>query len=158
MRSYCFALFISVLIVGCFNKPKKNIPIQEPTFKKEGTLYITRKTDTLLDGLSIEVANTPFERETGLMYRSKMDKNQGMFFVFDSELPRAFYMKNTLFSLDIIYLNKSLEIVEIIPNAEPMNELPLPSESPSQYVLELLGGQSNELGISKGDQISYYTP
>ncbi len=157
LKSPIFLLVLTVLL-GCTQTPKKVIKTTEPQFKQEGVLYVTRQADTLLNQLLIEVADTPYERETGLMYRSSMENNQGMLFVFDEETQRSFYMKNTEIPLDIIYLNKNLEVVTIIHNAAPMNEQSLPSKVPAQFVLELLGGQSSALGILKGDQISYYIP
>lgn len=158
MHRLFIASILFGFLTGCSNKPKKSIQTHEPVFNEEGTLFITRKSDTLLRRLSIEIANTPYERETGLMYRSSMEKNQGMLFVFDNEAPRAFYMKNTLLSLDIIYLNKNLEVVDIIAKTKPLNEKSLPSKSPAKFVLELVGGRSAELKIAEGDQVSYYTP
>ena len=155
-KSPFFILVLSVLI-GCNNSSRKIIKTTEPQFKQEGVLYISRQMDTL-HKLLIEIADTPYERETGMMYRSSMKKNQGMLFVFDKEAQRSFYMKNTEIPLDIIYLNKNLEIVAIIHNAAPMDEQSLPSKVPAQFVLELLGGQSNVLGLLEGDQVSYYSP
>jgi len=158
MNKYRFLFFGLLILTGCSQGSKKKISTINVTFKQEGTLYITRNTDTILNKLAIELANTPYKRETGLMYRSSMEENQGMLFLFDNEAPRSFYMKNTEFPLDILYINKHLRVTDIIRNTIPYSEKALPSRSPAQYVLEINGGQSNKLGISVGDQISFYTP
>ena len=84
-----------------------------------------------------------------------MEKNQGMFFIFSDESPRSFYMKNTQFPLDIIFVNSNYKIVSFQENAKPFNESSLPSRYPSKYVLELNAGLVNEWGIKVGDSISY---
>jgi uncharacterized membrane protein (UPF0127 family) len=62
-------------------------------------------------------------------------------------------MKNTLISLDIIYINTNGDVVSIQENAQPLNTTSLPSEEPAAYVLEVLGGTSAQWGIEKGTQI-----
>ncbi|MBE7436955.1 MAG: DUF192 domain-containing protein [Spirochaetales bacterium] len=65
-----------------------------PSLKKE-TIYIgTNK-------LTVEIAATPESRERGLMYRSSLDPDHGMLFVFRKPDVQTFWMKNTLIPLDI---------------------------------------------------------
>ncbi|GAA4280903.1 DUF192 domain-containing protein [Gaetbulibacter aestuarii] len=124
------------------------------TFKKEGTLTIFKKDSTTIP-LEIEIADTEFDRETGLMYRNTMKNDRGMLFVFQDEAPRYFYMKNTEIPLDIIYLDANQKIVSIQKNAEPFNEGSLPSEGPAKYVLEVNGGLSDVWKLSAGDSIAF---
>ena len=51
------------------------------------------KKDSLLQRLEVQLAQTEDERAVGLMYRSSMEEQQGMWFVFENEAPRSFYMK-----------------------------------------------------------------
>ena len=98
---------------------------KEITFKKEGELLLKKvTTDSVFKTLDIEIAKTEYETQTGLMYRHMMEGNQAMLFIFKKERPRSFYMKNTEFSLDIIYINKKKEI-NIIEN-KAMLKLPNP--------------------------------
>jgi uncharacterized membrane protein (UPF0127 family) len=84
-----------------------------------------------------------------------MEGNQAMLFIFKKERPRSFYMKNTEFSLDIIYINKKKEIVGIQKNTKPFDNTSLPSNEPVLYVLEINGGLSDSWGITKGDVIEW---
>ena len=68
---------------------------------------------------------------------------------------RSFYMKNTLITLDIIYLDDNNIIVSIQENAEPLDEATLPSGFPAKYVLEINGGLSQQLNIEVGDKMSF---
>ena len=154
---------ISVLVVAtllsaynCKETTENKVLTKEVTLKKEGELTIKKaENDSLLASLNIEIAETDYETETGLMYRKGMDPNQGMLFIFEHESRKIFYMKNTEFPLDIIYINSNLRVVSIQKNAQPYNETSLPSEGPAQYVLEVNAGLSDQWGLKGGDIISY---
>lgn len=132
----------------------KTVKQTQISFKKEGTLTIFKKDSTTVP-LDIEIADTEFDRETGLMYRNAMKNDRGMLFVFQDEAPRYFYMKNTEIPLDIIYLDADQKIVSIQKNAEPFNEASLPSEGPAKFVLEVNAGLSDTWNLSKGDSIAF---
>lgn len=129
---------------------------QEISFNKEGELTLMKQnTDSVIAKLDIEIADDEYQTQTGLMYRHSMPKNEAMLFVFENSQPRSFYMKNTEFSLDIIYFNSEKKIVSIQENAKPYDEKSLPSEGASQYVLEVNGGLSNLWKLEKGDRMEF---
>ncbi|MDU8885981.1 DUF192 domain-containing protein [Yeosuana sp. MJ-SS3] len=156
---HLFTLFIFGCITLGFTSCKgenKEIKQVEVFFKKEGTLTLYNvETDSIIAKVDIEIADSDYEIQTGLMYRSSMKKDQGMLFVFPDELPRSFYMKNTQFPLDIIFINSNHKIVSFQENSKPFNEASLPSRYPAKYVLELNAGMVNEWAIKVGDSISY---
>ncbi len=105
----------------------------------------------------VTIADDDQSRARGLMFVDELPADQGMFFVFRREAPRAFWMRNTRIALDIIYLNAELEVVDIIKNAKPCRSQrcpSYPSARPAQYVLELNGGMSDRLGLNTGDTIN----
>jgi uncharacterized membrane protein (UPF0127 family) len=124
-------------------------------FTKEGELYISKTTGDTIQKLDIEFAETTFERETGLMYRQSMATNQGMLFIYEDEARRAFYMKNTYIPLDIIYFGSDSTAVSFQENAKPLDETPLPSAAPAQFILEINAGLVQEWNIEKGDKIDF---
>jgi uncharacterized membrane protein (UPF0127 family) len=146
-----------VFFHSCKENKRQSISItKEITFKQEGTLFLKKATtDSVFKTLDIEIAETEYETQTGLMYRHMMESHQAMLFIFEKEQPRSFYMKNTEFSLDIIYINKKKEIVRIQKNAKPFDNTSLPSNIPVLYVLEINGGLSDSWGITKGDVIEW---
>ncbi|WP_298239068.1 DUF192 domain-containing protein [uncultured Algibacter sp.] len=152
-----YILIISILFAYTSCKDnKKPIKQTEVFFKKEGELTLHKITsDSTQINLDIEIADTEFERQTGLMYRSSMQNNQGMLFVFDDEQERSFYMKNTKIPLDLIYVNSDLKIVSFQKNAQPLNETSLPSNAPAKYVIEVNAGLSNNWLLSVGDSLSF---
>jgi len=97
----------------------------------------------------IETMNTPAERATGLMNRTELAADHGMLFIFESSQPVAFWMKNTLIPLDILYFNAEKELIEIYADTPPCTADPCPSY-PSQhavkYVLELSAGTATKIG------------
>lgn len=104
----------------------------------------------------VEIADDDATRTRGLMFRDEMADNRGMFFIFRREEPRSFWMRNTRIPLDIIYLDRNLQVVSIVHNARPCRtrQCPsYPSRGPSMYVLELNAGQAEELGLERGDVI-----
>ena len=105
---------------------------------------------------SVELAKTSAERENGLMNRSEMGKNKGMFFIFDKEGIYPFWMKNTLIPLDIIWINSENKIVYLSQNFQPCKSLVCPIVIPlakAKYVLEINGGIAKDLGIKLGDEV-----
>lgn len=145
----CFVLFLA----AC-KEDKKVIKQTEITFKKEGELSIF-KSDSIQIVLDIEIADTDFDVQTGLMYRDSIEDNQGMLFVFDDEEPRFFYMKNTQIPLDLIFISENKKIVSFQKNAQPFNENSLPSNAPAKYVLEVNAGLVDTWGLNIQDSINY---
>ena len=155
MRKLVLLLSFTILFISCKNEDNRKVKTAEIKFKKEGELTISKASGDFVVTLDIEIAETAYERETGLMYRTSMEDNQGMLFVFSSELPKSFYMKNTYIPLDIIYLNKDLKIVSFQENAVPLSETSLSSEVPAMYVLEVNAGLAEKWLLEIGDFISF---
>lgn len=104
----------------------------------------------------IEIANDNSSRAYGLMNRTSLDADKWMLFVFDKDDVHSFWMKNTLISLDMIWINSGGVIVDI-QTATPCLSDPCPNyipSSPSRYVLELNAGISKIIGLQKGSLVS----
>jgi hypothetical protein len=95
--------------------------------------------------------------EKGLMFRENLDENNGMLFIFNNSGKYNFWMKNTLIPLDIIWINKNIEIVDIKENVPPCKQEPCEIYSPKTeawYVLEVNGGSVKMNNISIGDKLN----
>ena len=148
----CFVLFLS----AC-KEEKKDIKPIEVSFKKEGELTLYKGVnDSIITKLDIEIADTDYDIQTGLMYRNSMKKNQAMLFVFPTVKARSFYMKNTRIPLDLIYIDHNKSIVSFQENATPFDEKSLPSEVPAQFVLEINAGLAEEWLLEVGDKMDYF--
>lgn len=149
-------LSLVISLAACRETPEKVVTTAPITFTKEGELSIYKTpTDSLLTQLHIEIADSDYETQTGLMYREAMAENHGMLFIFPDEALRSFYMKNTKIPLDIIYIDKALRIISIQKNAQPLDESGLPSEAPAQYVLEVNAGLADKWSLQEGDRIEF---
>jgi uncharacterized membrane protein (UPF0127 family) len=157
MNILVFALTVLLLFqTSCKEDNKKVISTAPVEFIKEGELTIYKAdTDSVITELNIEIADSDYETQTGLMYRDAMEADQGMLFVFTEEALHSFYMKNTKFPLDIIFIDKDLRIASIKEDALPLDESAIPSEVPVQYVLEVNAGQTAKWQVATGDRISY---
>lgn len=105
----------------------------------------------------VEVADTPFSREVGLMNRDTLADNYGMLFVFDEEKIHPFWMKNTLIPLDAFWINGKYQIIDI-QTMMPCEADPCMVYTPAQislYVLEVPAGFAQTHKIHVGDFIQF---
>lgn len=126
-----------------------------------GILYAYERYIPLYVGknkLIVEVADTSQKRIKGLMFRKSIPDDYGMLFVFETEAIQAMWMKNTFIHLDIVFLNKHKQVIDIYLNVSPCETEPCESyisKSPAKYVLELKGNSSKRLDIGIGDTIFF---
>lgn len=106
----------------------------------------------------VEIADTPEKQITGMMYREFIPDDFGMLFINETERYRSFWMKNCRVHLDIIFLDRNKQVINIHFNVPPCKHEPCktyPSERPAQYVLELRGNRAKELNLKPGDTIFF---
>ncbi|WP_353227722.1 DUF192 domain-containing protein [Novosphingobium sp.] len=103
----------------------------------------------------VEVAATPLAQERGLMWRTAMGADEGMIFPNDPPRRTAFWMRNTVIGLDIIYVGADHRVLNIVANAVPYDETPLPSAGAVSGVLELIAGRAAQIGLQPGDKVTW---
>jgi uncharacterized membrane protein (UPF0127 family) len=103
--------------------------------------------------IAVEVADDPQEHSAGLMHRRLTNDGEGMLFVFQQAAPRAFWMRNTPGSLDLLFLDPQLRLVALIQRTEPMSDRVLRPAAPAQYVIEVPGGFAERHGLRVGAQV-----
>jgi len=145
---------LAAWLTACGGKKEEKITSADPVFRKDTTVYVLNGTDTVAR-FDTELAVTPYEHATGLMYRKEMEPHQAMLFVFPSEEMRFFYMKNTYLPLDVIFADRTGKIVHIHPNAVPLDEKSFSSEKPAKYVLEIKGGLAEKYHIEPGMRLKW---
>jgi uncharacterized membrane protein (UPF0127 family) len=104
---------------------------------------------------SVEVADTPSARSQGLMHRESLPRSAGMLFVYERPRPVAFWMRNTLIPLDIIFMDRSGTVQRVHANAVPLDETSIEGGDDIQFVLEINGGLSERLGITEGAELRH---
>ncbi|RLD27414.1 MAG: DUF192 domain-containing protein [Bacteroidetes bacterium] len=158
MKRIVLTLFIGLILFSLTSckEDKKTIKPIKIEFKKDGVLtFFKSKSDSIITTFDIEIADTDYETQTGLMHRHTMKDNRGMLFIFPNMNLRSFYMKNTFIPLDIIYLDKDKFIVNILENAEPLDESSLSSKVPAQYVFEINAGLTQKWFLKVGDSMMF---
>lgn len=133
---------------------------EEPRYRESGrTLEYTSSVVFLgsdgreLATVDVAVADTPEQRSLGLMDVRSMPMDKGMLFIFEREEPLSFWMANTPLPLDLIFVNRSMQIVRIHHNAQPYSERQFASESPALYVVEVNAGFCINHDITEGHRI-----
>lgn len=157
-HSFLISLFtlLALSIIQCNDNLKSKTIIEKKiVFQKEGELVLINTQDEIIANFDIEIAETPYEQQTGLMYRNSLSQKNGMLFIFESSEIRSFYMKNTQIPLDLIFINDQFEIVSIYPNAKPYDQSAITSKIDAQYILEINAGQSEQLKLKKGMKIKF---
>lgn len=101
----------------------------------------------------VEIAADDASRAQGLMFRRDLPEHHGMLFDFGDEQDVAFWMKNTLIPLDMLFIDRTGRIARIEEEAEPLSERPIVSGRPVLAVLEIGGGESRRLHIEAGDRV-----
>ena len=129
-----------------------------PTCAVDRAIFATEEGQLSFD---IEVADDAAERAQGLMNRPDLADGSGMLFVYETPQPVAFWMRNTLIPLDMVFMDATGVIRHIHENAIPHDETPIPGNSPEDtaperlMVLEIGGGEAARLGLAEGQAMAY---
>ena len=103
----------------------------------------------------VDVVDTPESRAQGLMFVTELADDAGMLFDFKEEREVSFWMRNTFIPLDMIFVGADGVVKTIHVNARPQDPTSIPSEVPVQFVLEIPGGRSVEIGLKPGDTMEH---
>ncbi len=103
----------------------------------------------------IEIADQPKERTIGLMNRSQLDPRGGMLFVFERPQIIQMWMKNTLISLDMIFIDAKGSVVDVAERTIPHSLATVASRQNASFVLELAGGMASFIGLQPGDVLKH---
>ena len=136
MKKVISAIII-LFLLGCSSKPTDKVCFGRECFE-------------------VELAITQEEHNTGLMHRERLGKDKGMLFIFEEPGEYAFWMKNTLIPLDIIWIDENKEVIFIGKDIQPCEKDPCPSISPdglAKYVLELNADTADDIGLKEGDKL-----
>lgn len=139
--------------------PAPGSPSAEVAFAPARVLIDTAEGSVIVDA---EKAETPEQRQQGLMFRRSLAPDKGMVFLFFEETTGAFWMKNVTIPLSIAFFDAE-GIIVAIRDMEPCREEPCPlyepvddDERPVSYLgaLEVNQGKFEEWGVEVGDRIT----
>ena len=103
--------------------------------------------------LKVEIAATDKQRETGLMFREKLGKNDGMLFIFDEPAYHSMWMMNTLIPLSVAFIDGEGRILNI-EDMEPKTTDTHMSAGPARYAIETNKGWFAERKVKPGDRVT----
>jgi uncharacterized protein len=146
----------AVVLAAALIAPRLALADNEPT-KPNPKLPTETVTITGQDGkphvFTIEVASTPSEQTTGLMFRTSVPANSGMIFPWDPPIVSQMWMENTLVPLDMVFIGADGTIKAIAENTVPESLRVISSGVPVAATLELQGGITAKLDIDVGDKV-----
>jgi uncharacterized membrane protein (UPF0127 family) len=151
--------FIAALLVIVACSP----PHQSPSADADSTTHptpIPLPRAVLADGFAIdlELAVTAEEIASGLMFRPSLPNSRGMLFLFEQARQPAFWMKNMLIPLDLVFLDATGTVVDVIADVKPCVAEPCPNyppSSPALAVLEINAGGAAAHGIEVGTTLQF---
>jgi uncharacterized membrane protein (UPF0127 family) len=109
--------------------------------------------------LSVEVADSPEERATGLSGRTELPAGTGMAFVWDEPTRASFWMQDTLVPLSIAWVHDGqvVDVAEMEP-CPPATACPFYEPSDPDAIFDLAveapGGFFTETGVAPGDPVT----
>ena len=148
-----FAFFVAFGLISCVFAAEISGP--QPTLAQVPLIIETAKGPARF---TVEMATTPSQQERGLMFRKDLAPNAGMLFDFVNEGPQAFWMKNTLIPLDMVWIDEAHRIVHIAHDVPPCKADPCPDYPPhakASSVLELAAGAAARHHLKEGDLLLF---
>lgn len=149
----CLAMAAAFIVCVSFGSPASAQQPQTSTPAPTQTLEIA--TASGVHTFAIEFVANDADRAKGLMFRTELPEGRGMLFDFAREQEIAMWMKNTLISLDMIFIEGDGRIRRIAENTTPLSESIIPSGGPVRGVLEVIAGTARKFGIKPGDRVAH---
>ncbi len=142
-------LLVALLLPACALAQQTG---PQPTLPKEPLTITTR--DGKAHRFDVEVATTPEQQETGLMFRPTVAADGGMLFDWGGERDSEMWMKNTLAPLDMVFIGRDGVIRTIAEDTVPRSLAVIDSRVPVAATLELQAGITQKLDIRAGDKVT----
>lgn len=152
-------LVAAMIAVGCGPQTDR-IADADSWQSRSDTAVPSLPTATLPDGskINLELAVTNEEIAQGLMFRPSLPEDRGMLFLFQQDRFPSFWMKNTIIPLDLVFLDRTGRVVDVIEDARPCAADPCPQyipDAPARAVLELSVGSVQRHDLKPGDQLQF---
>ncbi len=149
LLAFSFAACLLLAAAGCTPEDDDALPTirRDIPFRPDGTLDFVRPDGSVITTIAIEIAEGDSAQARGLMQRRSLGYDKGMLFPYGEAAERAFWMRNTPLSLDILFADAERRIVKIAERTEPFSDARIRSEAPAQYVVEVRAGFAERFGL-----------
>ena len=125
----------------------------QPELPKEALAIVTRGGKR--HDFAVEMALTPDQQTVGLMFRPIVPPNGGMLFDWGAERSSQMWMRNTIASLDMIFIGEDGRIRTIVERTVPQSLAIIDSKVEVRATLEVAAGTCLRLDISVGDRVMH---
>ena len=123
----------------------------QPELPRERLVITTR--DGVHHEFNVEMAVKPDQQTVGLMFRPSVPTDGGMLFDWGAPRDSQMWMRNTITSLDMVFINADGSIRSIAENTVPESLAVIDSRGPVRATLELAAGTTARLNIRVGDKV-----
>ncbi len=145
------SLFAALLAGSLFALPAAAQTGPQPELPKEKLVIVTH--DGIHHDFNVEMALTADQQVTGLMFRPSVPADGGMLFDWGSPRESQMWMRNTVASLDMLFINADGTIRSIAEHTVPQSLAVIDSRGPVRATLELAAGTAERLDILVGDKV-----
>ncbi len=142
-------LLIALLVAAA--TPVRAHPGPQPERPKEPHVILTR--DGARHAFTVEMALTTEQQTVGLMFRPSVPADGGMLFDWGAPRVSTMWMRNTIASLDMVFIEADGRILRIAERTVPYSEATISSGGPVRATLELAAGTAQRLNIRVGDRV-----
>lgn len=153
MRRAAASLAVAALLVACGSTAVR--PGDPFPSLPQAEIEVTTGNGT--HRFQVWVAADDRSRTRGLMFVRELPADRGMLFLFEWPQPAAFWMKDTYIPLDLVFIDPTGRVLNIVRDARPFSLVPIESDGPVIAVLEVPAGTSQRIGLVPGDRISLPT-
>ena len=102
---------------------------------------------------TVEMAIRPEQQMIGLMFRPEVKDDEGMLFDWGSPRESSMWMRNTISSLDMVFIAEDGRIHRIAERTVPQSLATVSSHGPVRATLELAAGVTERMNIRVGDRV-----
>ena len=144
----CFAIFTALIIT--------QFAVSSSSFAQPAPIeLVTVATQKGAFKFRTEIANTPMNLQRGLMFRHKLPQDRAMLFDWGRDQVANMWMKNTIISLDMIFISRGGTVVGFKTNTTPKSLEVISSRTPVAAVLEVVAGTAERIGLKRGDLVTH---
>ncbi len=140
-----------VALLGAAATPARAQQGPQPELPKERLVIVTR--DGTRHDFMVEMAITPEQQTVGLMFRPSVPADGGMLFDWGAPRESTMWMRNTIASLDMLFIAEDGRVHRIAERTVPFSLATIASNGPVRATLELAAGTAERLGLRVGDRV-----
>lgn len=146
-------LLILVFLAPALAAAQPGVDRPQPRLRVEPLIIVTR--DGTRHVFRTEMAIRPEDQTVGMMFRTEMAPDEGMLFDWGQPRESAMWMRNTLISLDMVFIAADGRIHRIAERAVPQSLATIESRGPVRATLEIQGGAAERLSLRVGDRVEH---